>query len=314
MLFRSLTLFRLPPAAAQDVAKVDWETVLGEHRLRPCGPQELSTQGFVSPFGKGEDKAMSHKVGPFVLVNTGTESKLLPAAVLNEEVQIRIDKIWAEEERKVGGKERKRMKDEVLLDLLPRAFTRHGRQALYIDTKSGWVVLDTAGRKGAEASISAIREALGSFPAVPLAPEEAPRTILTDWLATGNLPEGLVLGEECELKDPTTSAGAVIKAKNQDLQCDEIRDHLRNGKQVTQLALTFADRMSFVVGEDLSIRKLKFLDVVLDEAGASHESAEAEMDANFALLTLELEKFIAKLTEWFKVPAPTDDATPAEAP
>ena len=73
-----------------------------------------------------------------------------------------------------------------------------------------------------------------------------------------------------------------------------------------QLGLIFDDRMSFVLGEDLVLRKLKFLDVVLDELGDSQQDAAAEMDARFALLTLELERLLAKLEEWFGLPRPTD--------
>ena len=61
-----------------------------------------------------------------------------------------------------------------------------------------------------------------------------------------------------------------------------------------------------LLGEDLAIRKLKFLDVVLDELGDGHEDATAEADASFALLTLELERLLGKLAEWFGLPRPAD--------
>jgi len=35
------------------------------------------------------------------------------------------------------------------------------------------------------------------------------------------------------------------------------------GKQVTKLALIFEDNLSFVIGDDLIVRKLKFLDGAL---------------------------------------------------
>jgi recombination associated protein RdgC len=141
---------------------------------------------------------------------------------------------------------------------------------------------------------------------VPLAPEEGPRVLMTDWLATGNLPAGLALGDECELRDPATATGAIARCRRQDLDAEEVKEHLRNGKQVFLLGLTFDDRISFVLGEDLVIRKLKFLDVVMDELGDSQADAHAEMDASFALLTLELARLLAKLEEWFGLPRPTD--------
>jgi recombination associated protein RdgC len=73
---------------------------------------------------------------------------------------------------------------------------------------------------------------------------------------------------------------------------------------VFQLGLVFDDRISFVLGEDLILRKIKFTDVVLDEQADSHENAAAEMDATFALMALEYERLLGKLEEWFKLPRP----------
>jgi recombination associated protein RdgC len=266
----------------------------------------MGTRGFVPPVGRGDEAALTHEVNKCTLLTVGSEEKLLPAAVVNDELQRKVQKIAEEEGRKVGGRERKRIKEDLLTELLPRAFVRSSRMSSYVDRKNGWLVLDTASRKSAENALTQMREALGSFPAVPLAPEEGPRALMTDWLATGKLPGGLVLGDECELRDPATATGAIARCRRQDLDAEEVKEHLRNGKQVFQLGLVFDDRMSFVLGEDLVIRKLKFLDVVMDELGDSQQDAAAEMDARFALLTLELERLLAKMEEWFGLPRPTE--------
>ena len=127
---------------------------------------------------------------------------MLPAAVINDELQRKVQKIAEEEGRKVGGRERKRIKEDLLTELLPRAFVRNSRMSAYVDRKNGWLVLDTSSRKSAENALTQIREALGSFPAVPLAPEEGPRVLMTDWLANGNLPAGLALGDEVRAARP----------------------------------------------------------------------------------------------------------------
>jgi recombination associated protein RdgC len=304
MFFRNLTLFRFSPAVADDLKRLD--EALGEHRLRSCGPLEMFTKGFVPPVGRGDDAPLTHAVKHCTWLTVGGEDKILPAAVINDELQRKVRKIADEEGRKVGGRERKRMKEDLLTELLPRAFVRSSRMSAYVDARHGWLVLDTSSRKSAENALSQVREALGSFPAVPLAPGEGPRVLMTDWLANGNLPGGLALGDECELRDPATATGAIARCRRQDLDADEVKEHLRNGKQVFQLGLVFDDRLSFVLGEDLVVRKLKFLDVVMDELGDSHEDASAEADASFALLTGELEQLLAKLEEWFGLPRPSD--------
>ena len=267
----------------------------------------MFTRGFVPPVGRGEGEPLTHSLQRSTLLTVGGEDKLLPAQVINEELQRKVQGIAEEEGRKVGGRERKRIKEDLLAELLPRAFVRTSRLSAYVDKQHGWLVLDTASRKSAENALTQIRDALGSFPAVPLAPEEAPRVLMTDWLANGNLPAGLTLGDECELRDPATANGAIARCRRQDLDAEEVKEHLRNGKQVFLLGLTFDERISFVLGEDLVVRKLKFLDVVLDEMGDSATDAHAEMDASFALLSLELARLLAKLDEWFGLPRPGDN-------
>lgn len=303
MFFRNLTLFRFPEATAKSLKKLD--TALDDHRLRPCGPMELATQGFVSPFGR-DSEALTHQIGAYTLVTVGGEERLLPSVVVNEELSDRVKKLADNEGRRIGAKERKRLKDDVISDLLPRAFIRPSRLSAYLDAEQGWLVVDTASRKAAEDAVSQLREALGRFPAVPAAPEESPRTLMTDWLIHGKLPPNLAFGEECELRDPA-EAGAVVRCRRQDLESDEVREHLKSGKQVFQLGLEFDERIGFVLGEDLAVRKLRFLDVVLDQIGEdAAESAEAELDARFALMSLELRRLLDNMHEWFGLPRPGD--------
>lgn len=303
MWFRNLTLFRFSKSSAKSLKSL--EARLDNHRLRPCGPIELATQGFISPYGRDEE-TMLHEVGHFRLLTTAREDKLLPASVINEELRARLQKIAEKEGRPVRSKERKRLKDEVLTDLLPRAFTRLSKLNAYLDTENGWLAIDTASRKAAEGSVTLLREALGSFPAAPLAAEESPKVLMTDWLARGKLPAGLALSDECELRD-SAEAGAMIRCRRQDLETDEIREHLKSGKQVAQLGLVFNERLSFTLDEELVVRKLRFLDLVQNELGdVDRESAAAELDACFALMTLELDQLFQRLEEWFGLPRPMD--------
>ena len=302
MFFLILTLFRFSPSVARSLKDLD--AALADHALRACGPLELATRGFVSPFGP-DSEVLSHTVGKATLVTLGTEEKLLPSAVINAELGKRLRKEAERRGRPVGGRQRRAIKAEVLDALLPQAFVRPSRLNAWLDSKNGWLVLDTASRKAAETALTALREALGSFPAQPLTAAETPRALMTQWLGSGKLPSGLTLGDECELRDP--AGGAVIRCRKQELESAEVRAHLKQGKQVFQLGLQFDDRASFVLGEDLVIRKLRFLDVVQDSLDADgRDSAEAELDARFALMTLELERVFEGLEQWFGLERPDE--------
>jgi len=296
MFFRNLTLFRFP--ASLDLSQL--ESHLGECALKPAGPLEMSSRGFVSPFGRDE-AVLSHRVGDCIWLTVGGEERLLPSVVVNDAAAKKIAEAEQREGRKLGGRTRKRIKDEIVIDLLPRAFIRPLRTDAYLDLEHGFVAVDTSSRKSAENVVSEVRRALGSFPALPLNAETSPRALLTGWIAGEEMPDSVILGDECELKD-AADRGAIVKCQRQELQGEEIGKHLESGKQVTRLALAFDDHVSFVLGEDLVVRKLKFLDGAVDQLeNTERESMHAELDARFALMSGELKRLFMMLEKAFKL-------------
>ncbi len=305
MFFRNLTLFRFPPSL--DLSEL--ESHLADARLKPVGQLELSSRGFVSPFGRAlapaadaeQPEALSHRIADAIWLTVGGEDRLLPAAVVNDLLAKRLAEMEQKEGRKPGGRMRKRIKEDLVHELLPRAFVRPTRTDAILDLQHGLCAVDTSSRKNAEAVVSEIRRALGSFPALPLNAEVAPRSVLTGWIAGEALPDGLSLGEECELKD-AAEHGAIVKCQRQDLQGDEIGKHLESGKQVTRLALNLDDHAGFVLGEDLVVRKFKLLDGAVDQLESSErDDLRAELDARFALMAGELKRLFAILEPALKL-------------
>jgi recombination associated protein RdgC len=296
MFFRNLTLFRFPTSL--DFAAL--ESQLAEARLKPVGVLELSSRGFISPFGR-DGEALSHRIGDAIWLTVGGEDKLLPAAVVNDLLAKKLAEMEEKEGRKPGGRARKRLKDDLVHELLPRAFVRPTRTDALLDLENGLCIVDTSSRKSAESVVSEIRRALGSFPALPLNAEVAPRSVLTGWIAGETLPDGLSLGDECELKD-AADKGAVVKCQRHDLACDEIGKHLEAGKQVTRLALTLDDHVSFVLGEDLVLRKFKLLDGAVDQLESTErDDLRAELDARFALMAAETRRLFSVLEPALKL-------------
>lgn len=296
MFFRNLTFFRFPVS----LDFTDLDAGLAEAALKPVGALELSSRGFVSPFGRDEP-ALSHRIGDAVWLTLGGEDRLLPAAVVNDLLAKKLAELEEKEGRKPSGRARKRIKEDLVHELLPRAFVRPSRIDAMLDLQHGYLAVDTSSRKTAEAVASEIRRALGSFPALPLNAEVAPRSVLTGWIAGEPLHEGLALGDECELKDPA-DGGAVVKCQRQELLGDEIAKHLEAGKQVTRLALQLDDHLSFVVGEDLVVRKLKFLDGAVEALeGGEREDVRAELDARFALMSGEVRRLFDVLRRTLKL-------------
>lgn len=308
--FRNLTLFRFP--AGIETRFDDLDISLAQHALRPCGPLEMETTGFVSPYGRDSD-VMLTTVGDCTLMHLGGEKKILPAGVINQHIAEKVAELEAERGRPVGARERRKLKDDALTELLPRALCKPWRLAGYVDLQRGWVVVDTASRRAAEGFVSALRNAIGSFPATGLEPEESPRAVMTEWLINGTLTKsmghvpmtkGFAIGDECELKDPADN-GAIVRCRRQDMASDEIREHLQSGKQVTQLGLTFDERLRFVLDETLTVRKFKLLDLAVEQLDQDdRDSAAAELDARFALMSGEVGRLLDAIETTFGVHRP----------
>lgn len=299
MFFRNLTLFRFPASINFD----DLETQLADAALKPVGPMELSSRGFISPFGRagGEDAPLMHRIEDAIWLTVGGEDKLLPSSVVNDLLQKKVDEFEAKNARRPGGKMRRQMKGDLVAELLPRAFVRPTRTDALIDLKHGVIAIDTSSRKVAEAVVSQVREALGSFPALPINAEVAPRAVMTGWIAGDALPDGLSLGDECELRDPADS-GAVVKVQRMELAGEEIDTHLEAGKQVARLALMLDDHAGFVLGEDLVLRKFKLLDGAVEQLESSErDDIRAELDARFALMAGEFRRLFTVLESALKL-------------
>lgn len=296
MWFKNLSFFRLPE---QFTVPEDFDELLAPLVLKPLGSVELFSRGFIPPLGP-EHPLLSHALQGARLVRLGTEEKLLPGSVVKQEVERRARAIEERDGRRPGKKQREQLKDDVVAEFTQRAFVKSGVVNGYLDVEARMLIVDSASDKAAEKLITALREALTTFAVEPAATEESVTVILSEWVKEGQGHHGFVLGDEIELKDPVEPK-TTIKAKRHDLTSEEIRDHVLAGKQVSQLALIFDDRIGFTLDDKLKVRRLRFLDLVMDEMGDGGGDAAGEFDARFALMTLEVRRLLDALHTVFKL-------------
>ena len=295
MWFRNARIFRFTKPL--DISAEALEDKLQADAFKPCGPQETTRQGWVPPLGKHGDQLV-HSANGYHLIALRKEEKILPGPVVKEAVEERAEAIEVEQGRKVRKKEKEEIKEQVMLEMLPQAFSRNRRCFAYLAPQDGVLVVDAGSAKQAEDLASTLRKSLGSLPVRPPAVEQAPAFTFTGWLNESiDHPATIVLGSECELKDPSEDGG-VVRCKGLDLKADEIRNHLETGMQVTKLALTWDDNVSFVLDEELGIRRLKFGETLQDQLdGVDADDALAKFDAAFTIMTLELSRLIPGLLE-----------------
>jgi len=296
MWFKNLTIFRLTEAFTLTPSEL--EQKLQTLLFRPCGPHEEFSFGWTQPIGKASDQLV-HSANGFMMLCGKKEEKVLPTAVVNEMLQEKIGEIEEREARKLAKKERTTLKDELIFELLPKAFRFSRKTYAYIDPKGGWLLVDSASAKSAEDLLSNLRKCLGSLPAVPLNTIDKPSMNMTQWLLTQQAPDDLTIEDECELRS-LEEEGGIIRCKKHDLTVPEIKNHLDTGKQAIKLAVNWAGRIAFVLDEHLALKRLRFLDMVQDQAADIDAGSAAErFDADFTIMTLELAELLPRLTAWF---------------
>jgi len=264
--------------------------------FRPCGNLDLFTYGWVSPLGRYSDELV-HIVNGHTFLCARKEEKIIPASVVRDMVNEKAQHIEEQQGRPVRRKEREGIKEEVLLDMLPKAFTRSQLTFLYISPKDNLLVVNSSSTKKTEELLSYLRSTIGSLPIVSPALCQPPSAIMTRWLVDNDAPEDFIIEDECELREPGDE-GSIVRCKRQDLVSDEIRVHLEAGKQATKLSITWQDSLSCMLNEDLTIQRLRFNQEVLDQ-GSNIDSDDilAQMDNDFSIMTLELARFIPRLLE-----------------
>ncbi|AMX02315.1 recombination-associated protein RdgC [Microbulbifer thermotolerans] len=296
MWFKNLRVYRLTKAFSLTAEKLN--ELLEPHAFVPCGSQDAARYGWVPPLGRHGNQLV-HAANGYLMVCAKKQEKVIPAAVVNEKVEELAQAISDKEARQVGRKERQNLKDEVLLEMRPKAFAKSRLQYAYIAPKDGWVVIDAASASAAEELLENLREAISSLAVVPLAAKNLPQQTMTHWLTAPEAPAQFEFGHETELRDPKDS-GSVIRCKNQDLCAEEIHNHLVAGLQVHKLGLVWRGGVEFIVDDQLAIKKLKFSDALLEKADSiDSENAAQRFDADFSVMTLEISALLKDLLAAF---------------
>lgn len=287
MLFRNLILYRL---------NADWKTpdelseLLARRPLQPCGGFDMHSRGWICP----REGDYVHAVHGQWLVTLGVEQRLLPTSVIRQETLRRVGIIETAQDRKMGKKEQRALRDLVTTELLPKAFTRQRTTAAWIDPKHGWLAIDAGADARAEEFVEVWLPTVEAMQLLPLQTRLSPMTAMTDWLAAGEAPAGFTIDSDLELR-AAAAARSTIRYAQHSLEGEEIRQHLAQGKLVTRLGLTWRDRISFVLTDKGQIKRLTFLETTQEESDASAMDADERFDADFALLTGELGQLLPDL-------------------
>lgn len=257
----------------------------------PCGSQDATAVGWSSPT---KDDRFVITVGGHFLISLTVEQKLLPSAVINQVAADKAEAIEDQQGYKPGRKQMKEIKEAVLQELLPRAFTRRRRVFAWIDTENLRLIVDASSPARAEDFLGALRDTLDELPVLMLRTQFSASSMMTAWLAAGEAPESFSIDSDCRLRAVTNDKATVSYAHHA-LDGKDVQDHLAAGKLPEKLAMTFDDRVSFILTEKLEIKRLALLDIVKEEAEKQAAETDMQMEADFAIMSGELARLITSL-------------------
>lgn len=280
------------------------EQHLSEHQFTPCKSTEISHFGWVNALGK-HGNSMVHSANNNLLLCARKEEKILPAPVVKDMLDEKLALLEQEHSRSATKKEKEQLKEDIIFELLPRAFSRINDTHGYISPEHNIIVVNSSSRGKAEDFLALLRKALGTLPVTSFNPEIAPDETMTDWITAQNpehtLSEQFQLGMEAEF-NAVGDDGAVVRVKNQDLSSDEIKAHIDAEKFAVKVALEWDDAVSFILCDDLAVKRLKFFDVLQEQNDEiDKDDVVARLDADFALMAGELNRLVNDLLNEFNL-------------
>lgn len=286
-------VYRIGPAWATSLDQL--EANLQTARFVECGLTQEKSVGWTPP--RGDDNGpLAESVGGQWLLRLMMESKAVPASVINRKMKERIAQIEATTGRKPGKKESKELKDEAKLDLLPMAFTKQGSVLVRIDPAARLLVIDAGSQGRADEVLTALAKAMEGLGAMLIQTTISPVAAMSDWLLSLEPPAGFSVDRECELKAGDDSK-AVVRYSRHALDIEEVQQHITNGKLPTRLALTWQGRVSFVLTDNLQIKKVTFVEGVFEDGASSADGKDDRFDADAAIATGEIRQLITDLLE-----------------
>ena len=308
--FKNVIMFRIQPGWSTSIEQI--EEALQQTPFTECGLTQERSFGWVPPRGEAHG-ALVEAVGGQYILKFMTESKAVPASVLNRKVKERVAQIEAATGRKPGKKESKELKEEAKLALLPMAFTKQAATTVWVDREQNLLVIDAGNQGRADEIVTCLSKALPGFGTTEMQTTTSAGIAMSEWLTTQEPPAGFSIDRECELK-ATDDSKAVVRYSKHPLDIEEVKQHIATGKVPTKLAMTWDERVSFVLTDTMLVKKISFLDVVFE----GNKPEDSGFDADAAIATGELAQLIPDLVaalggEMALGAAPADAAPAAPA-
>lgn len=300
-MFKAVSFFRIGPDFVMPALDA-LEDALQATRFVPCGATQPESHGWVPPRGN-KGTMLAESVGGQVILCLCIERRALPASAVKAAVEEKIEQYKKETgNERVSAKVKKEFKEEAVQTLLPRAFTKRSTTRLWLDAGNKFLIVGAGSQSAADKVVTALVESLAAVPGTapgisfkPIQTQSSASAAMSHWLASREAPYNFTVDRDCELKTPDEQKSSVRYSRHT-LEIDEVPQHIAAGKVPTQLALTWNDRLSFVLTETAQMKRIQVLDVVMEGVDKPGKDEDG-FDTDAAIITGELSGLIPDLLE-----------------
>ena len=285
MWFKNLQIYRVAKTFDGNAESV--ATCLERQTLQACGSSDVQSVGWVPV---RQASGLMHVVNRQWLLALGVEKKVLPASVIKDLANEKAKKIEETEGRRVGRREMRDLIEGATNELLPRAFVQRRKTYGWLDPVNGWLVVDATSRVKAEEFLEHLRKTVDGIPITLVKTVTTPTAAMTGWVAAGESTASFTIDQDLHL---ASAEDAQVRYMKHSLEGEDVRQQIADGKVATKLAMTWNDRVSFILTDALELKRVAFLDIVKEQSEGQAENDDERFDIDFTLMTGEVAKLLA---------------------
>lgn len=268
------------------------EDALMQNKAYEPHATQTKSLGWESPIGKNHPLAVT--MHDYTWMVARLDQKLLPANVVNNKLKERLEQIEVEQGYKATGKQRRVARDELILDLLPKAFVQSKRIQVVVDHKNQVMMLDQTSANIKDMIVELLKKTLTSCPMTHHGEQKSKSgQILKNWVSEA--PEGVEVESEYTLINPNN---VHVKARMVGMEESMVMAPLQSGMSVSQLMVSYQDKVRFQLNDTLDISRIRYLNV--EEAEKLDDPVEQAL-TEFSLSVSYITDVILALKEWFPI-------------
>lgn len=285
-MFKNLTAFQIDiPNTSDFLSSLNGK--LSKYQHAPLGEFELKNAGWAPIREEGD---LFYEYQSYALLNLAVEKRSVPKSVIVKKVKELAADFENENGYAPGRKQVKKLAEEALELLIPRAFPITKYTRVILDLKKGLVLVDSVSTPVVDEVVKALLKTDDTIQLTSLDFAVSAAYLMARWLPDGP-PTGITIDDSAvfvgadkrtvTLKNVNVGSGSVEISNTTPIAVAEL---IQNGMPPSALAITINDDLSAVFTADAGLKSIKFNNLPT-EAPSDSDTFDTDLYLNGTLLS-----------------------------